>query len=189
MSPLKDLAVRRFNMGLRALGMAPASGLPSVCAQRGIGGGVMCEDDDQSLTVEISTHAVDELVRRRQGNSSRKERGGQLFGEIAADRIVVVDATGVRPGDKATPTAFVINRHTAQREIDDRYTRGLHFVGDCHTHPVLLPSPSERDLRSMQQLYRTSRYNVGALLMLIIGTSSDPATWHCSLHNAATALF
>ena len=164
--------------------MAPASGLPGVCAQRGIDGGVIFEDDAQSLTVEISKRAVDELVCRRQGNPNRKERGGQLFGEIAADRIVVVEATGVRPGDKATPTSFVINRHAAQREIDDRYTRGLHFVGDWHTHPVRLPSPSGRDLRSMQELYRTSRHNVGALLMLIVGASPEPATWHCSLHNA-----
>jgi integrative and conjugative element protein (TIGR02256 family) len=154
-----------------------------VRAQKGAVGGVTFHDRARSLSVDISPGAINSVLRRRQLDPRRNERGGQLFGEITANRIFVFEATGARRGDVATPTSLVINRKAAQREINRRYARGTHFLGDWHTHPVHAPYPSRRDVRSMRELYRTSRHDVGALMMLIVGTSNDPSHWHCSLHN------
>jgi integrative and conjugative element protein (TIGR02256 family) len=140
-------------------------------------------DDTALLAIEIREPAIKKLLRHRQHNARTSERGGQLFGATTPDRFVVLEATGARRGDAATPTSYVIDRKAAQSEIDARYPHGLHFVGDWHTHPVESPSPSSRDVRSMRNLYRTSRHGMGALMMLIVGTSDNASDWHCSLHN------
>jgi integrative and conjugative element protein (TIGR02256 family) len=149
---------------------------------------VTFRDRARSVTVEINEATIEILRHRRQPNGASPERGGQLFGEVHTNRVIVTEATGARPGDKATPSSFVIDRRAAQREIDIRYRRGIHFLGDWHTHPVPCPSPSGRDLRSMHELFRTSRHELQASLMLIVGENANPTGWHCSLHNGEISI-
>jgi hypothetical protein len=60
-----------------------------------------------------------------------------------------VEATGPRRTDRRTRTSSVPDRRAEQREIDDRFRRGLHFLGDWHTHPKNIPHPSGPDVASL----------------------------------------
>ena len=137
------------------------------------------------LRVTLHSSVVEYLFRQRQRTIRCKERAGQLFGSIDGGDMLVVEATGPRRGERRTRTSYDIRRSSAQREIDVRYKKGLHFLGDWHTHSVRDPSPSFQDIDSMTKLYVTSRHELYAIVMLIVGTS-DPKTWWCSVHRRST---
>jgi integrative and conjugative element protein (TIGR02256 family) len=65
----------------------------------------------------------------------QREAGGQLFGHFQGATIEVVEATGPRRTDRRTRTSYIPDRRAEQREIDERFRRGLHFIGDWHSHP------------------------------------------------------
>jgi integrative and conjugative element protein (TIGR02256 family) len=137
---------------------------------------------DSPLVIEMTPAVVDVLQRSRQTGGAT-ERGGQLFAMIAAQRAKIVVATGERPGDRGTRTSFVIDREAAQKEIDFQYARGRHYIGDWHTHPENRPSMSSTDRASMAALYASSRHELLALVLVIVGLKPKPSTWWCSLHR------
>lgn len=149
---------------------------------------VILADDSGSVRVEFLPEVIGSLRDRRQPNVNAKERGGQLFAQIDGAHYTVVEATGSRLGDRATPTSFTIDKRAAQLEIDQRYRQGLHFVGDWHTHPQTKPAPSDTDLSSINVLFRTSRHDLDGLILLIVGSGPDASAWYCSIHGASDCL-
>jgi hypothetical protein len=47
-------------------------------------------------------------------------------------------------------------------------------VGDWHTHPQSVPSPSSADISSMVECFSKSRHELKAFLMVIVGTADLP---------------
>lgn len=140
-------------------------------------------DGTGGLRVELEDAVIERLLDFRQMSWRQHERGGQLFGEIVGSHVVVSDITGPRSADRSGLNWYEIDQAAAQAEIDERYTRGLNFVGDWHSHAQRNPGPSDRDFRSMRSLFATSRHGLNAIVMLIIGTETNPATWWCSAHG------
>lgn len=131
----------------------------------------------------IADTVVEHLLRHRQRRCYQKEAGGQLFARLDRDRIHIVEATGPRRTDMRTRTVYQPDRRAEQTEIAERYTKGLHFVGDWHTHPDSQPLPSGRDLSSMAECFLKSAHNLNGFLLLIVGTVDLPAGLHASLHD------
>jgi integrative and conjugative element protein (TIGR02256 family) len=114
------------------------------------------------------------MVRRRQMNEKDNEAGGQLFAKFEENHTVIVEATEPKPLDKRARYLFIPNRWLQRQEIKTLYNQGKHFVGDWHTHPQPVPSPSADDINGMVDCFRKSRHDLKAFLMVIVGTADPP---------------
>ncbi len=106
-----------------------------------------------------------------------------MFARIEDGEITIVEVTGPRPTDRRTRTTYLPDRKAERAEIDDRYARGLHFVGDWHTHPDGHPRPSGSDLESMKECFNKSTHNLNGFLLLIVGQVDPPGGFSLSVHD------
>jgi integrative and conjugative element protein (TIGR02256 family) len=111
------------------------------------------------------------------------EAGGQLFARFRDTTIEVVEATGPRRSDRRSRYNYEPDRRAEQREIDQRFALGLHFIGDWHTHPEDYPRPSGVDLRSTAEGFRKSKHQLRAFVLVIAGRAKFPAGLYVSLHD------
>ena len=66
------------------------------------------------------------------------------------------------------------------------FNKGLHFIGEWHTHPEISPTPSSLDLRSMNQLYSRSKHELTNFLMIIVGNDPEQLNLWVSIHNSSS---
>lgn len=132
-------------------------------------------------TLVFTDQVVGTFSKHRQLRFWQREAGGQLFGRIRGPRIEVVEATGPRRTDRRTRTSYVPDRRAEQREIDDRFGRGLHFIGDWHTHPENIPRPSDPDVASLDDTVRRSVHGMLAFVLVVVGRRPAPEGLHVSL--------
>jgi integrative and conjugative element protein (TIGR02256 family) len=134
-------------------------------------------------TVILADGVVEYLIRHRQLKRGQTEAGGQMFARIEGGEITVVEVTGPRPTDRRTRTAYLPDRKAERAEIADRFARGLHFVGDWHTHPDGRPRPSGPDLESMTECFNKSAHSLNGFLLLIVGQVDPPEGFSLSIHD------
>lgn len=128
------------------------------------------------------------LDRHRQSRPGDTEAGGQLFARFVGNNVLVDVATGPRPTDGRGRFRFLPNRPAERREIGRMHRAGLHYVGDWHTHPETHPTPSGTDIRSMTDMFRRSRHDLAAFVMVIVGTAMPPAGLFVGLATAADVI-
>lgn len=116
---------------------------------------------------------LEHVVKYRQRSSSAIEAGGQLFGLLSVAEVRVLMATGPYQGDERGRFHYRSNPKAAQLEIEKQAKSGLLYLGEWHTHAEDCPSASEPDMDAMRRLLQSSKLNVNALLMLIVGRSSE----------------
>lgn len=130
------------------------------------------------FTAEVVEHF------RRHVQRSGPEVGGQLFGTMANYSDVIVKlATGPRSEDKKSRFLFIPSRDQEKREIGAQFRKGLHYLGDWHTHPEESPSPSSIDLKSMKDCFAKSRHQHRSFTMVIIGNGVSSDWMYVSLHD------
>ena len=144
---------------------------------------------DSGETVWITDAVLQHFARYQQLHKGQKEAGGQLFGTIVDKTILIQEATGPRKSDKRSTYSYIPDRKAEQREIDQYFAAGLHFIGDWHTHPEPTPTPSGIDLRNMHECVRKSHRALSGFLLLVVGTASPPRGLHASLHDGNEVLF
>ncbi|TAJ36861.1 MAG: hypothetical protein EPO55_20260 [Reyranella sp.] len=120
----------------------------------------------------------------RQHRLWRKEAGGQLFATMTGKVVDIREATGPRPSDRRSLFGYVPHRAAEQAEIKARYARGLHFIGDWHTHRQAMPEPSSTDLHSMQDMFKRSDHDTPGFILVVVGTELFPEGLHVSYHQA-----
>jgi integrative and conjugative element protein (TIGR02256 family) len=126
---------------------------------------------------------LEKFSRHRQLRFWQREAGGQLFGRLDGSRITVLEATGPRRTDRRTRTTYIPDRRAEQREIDDRFDRGMHFIGDWHSHPEKIPLPSYRDISSLDDTVRRSNHSMLAFVLVIVGQLAAPEGLHVSIFH------
>ena len=124
---------------------------------------------------------VETFSKHRQLRFWQREAGGQLFGRFDGSRIAILEATGPRRTDRRTRTSYIPDRRAEQREIDDRFGRGIHFIGDWHSHPEKIPVPSYRDVSSLDDTVRRSSHSMLAFVLVIVGQLAAPKGLHVSI--------
>lgn len=129
---------------------------------------------DSGDVVEFSGSVLERFDRHRQLRFWQTEAGGQLFAEFRPRLISVVVATGPRPGDLRTPFSYVPNREAERSEIVALRSEGLHYVGDWHTHPQVIPQPSGRDIRTAKSTVKKSKLVLSGIVMVIVGREAFP---------------
>lgn len=135
--------------------------------------------------VLITDEALAIIERFRQLGHRDGEAGGQLFAQFDGADTIICEATPPRWLDRRTRYGFLPNRWLERREIHKRYARGLHFVGDWHTHPQPIPHPSRDDVRSMTECYRQSLHDLRAFILIIVGTDPTPKGLYVALVGAS----
>lgn len=124
--------------------------------------------------IVFSDLVLEHFAKHRQVRWWQREAGGQLFARFDLPTITVVEATGPRLGDYRTRYQYRPDRKAEQQEIAERHARGLHFVGDWHTHPEDVPTPSDLDGESMREAFVRSAHTLNAFLLAIAGRLPPP---------------
>ena len=134
--------------------------------------------------LELTPRALAHFGKHKQNNRWSREAGGQLFATFDEPSVIkIVDVTGPRKSDRRSVFGFEPDRVAERREIAERFKRGLHFVGDWHTHPQSIPSPSFTDERSMRDMVKSSSHNFPGFFMVIVGQAAFPQGIHVSFHS------
>lgn len=124
-------------------------------------------------TVEFSDAVLRTFHDNRQLSFWSRESGGQLFFRYAEDNIIlVVLATGPGAGDKRSRYSFWPNRKREQLEIESAFNAGLHYIGDWHSHPEDIPSPSSDDETKMHGIFIRSEHQLENMLFVIVGRNT-----------------
>lgn len=132
----------------------------------------------------LTDPALAAMTRFRQTGERDKEAGGQLFAIFEGVETLIVEVTPPKLLDRRTRHGFRPNRILQRREIRSRHKRGLHFVGDWHTHPEPNPRPSEDDLKNMQECFAKSVHELRTFAMIILGTDPLQTGLHVALVGA-----
>lgn len=132
----------------------------------------------------VRSSVLAHFEKMRQSSVQHKEAGGQLFGTFHDSTISITHATGPYPRDKRTRFRFTPCRIQEQTDIDTFFQQGCHFLGNWHTHPELIPRPSDIDISNTQQRFSRSVHQLLAFTMIIVGTAPFPFGLSVSLVNA-----
>lgn len=132
----------------------------------------------------LTDPALAMMLCYRQVRVQDKEAGGQLFARFDGRDVVVVEATPPKLLDYRTRHSFHPNRFLQRKEIMSFYRKGLHFVGDWHTHPEPMPSPSADDIAGIKDCFQRSTHDLAAFVLLIVGTDQPPLCFYASLVGA-----
>lgn len=123
-------------------------------------------------SVVISDECVRSLEARRQTGPNATEQGGQLFARVDSGCLEIVIATDVQGSRRRF--SFRPNRRSEQKQINDLFGDGLHYVGDWHTHPEDMPLPSALDVEKITDLFEKSNHQLEWLVLIIVGRAHFP---------------
>lgn len=138
----------------------------------------------------IFTRAVlDHFSKHRQSRWWSREAGGQLFARLEPPDIIIEEATGPRSCDCRARFSYRPSRAAEQREITRRHVRGLHFVGDWHTHPEDIPHASHLDIASMQDTVLKSAHGLNGFVMVVVGTGDLSRALSVALCDGQSTFF
>ncbi|MFC1764799.1 Mov34/MPN/PAD-1 family protein [Planctomycetota bacterium] len=135
---------------------------------------------DQVLEITLP---VMQTFKRYQQTGRACEAGGLLFAQMLLPKIVVDEASHPNEKDKRYRFSFIPFRNAQRRMIQDRFKRGLHFIGEWHTHPQQSPAPSSLDLNSMHDSFVKSKHELNAFVMIIVGSQKAQLRLWVSIHN------
>ena len=138
--------------------------------------------------LELSPTVLTHFSAHRQTRHAL-EAGGHLFAEMGEKQQTrVIEVTGPRPTDRRSPFGYRPDRKMEKAEIADRYKRGLHFVGDWHTHRQINPTPSVTDKHTMLDLVNLSSYDLAGFILVIVGLAAFPDGLHVSFHTKTSLI-
>ncbi|MBD3667603.1 MAG: Mov34/MPN/PAD-1 family protein [Kangiella sp.] len=125
------------------------------------------KDSDGNLVVIISS-AYKKLYFHRQMNLENDEAAGVLIGERRGEHIIIRHIS--EPGQGDIRTRFSVNRKGRHHQLAVNQafyaSKGiLNYVGEWHTHPEDVPSPSLLDLTS----WKKNLTDPAPSILLIIG--------------------
>lgn len=132
----------------------------------------------------FTDQALASMLSFQQSHLTDKEAGGQLFGRFEGSDTIIIEATTPKTLDYRSRHSFHPNRWLQRQEIKNRYLRASHFVGDWHTHPESLPSPSPEDIAGMLDCFHRSTHELNAFVLLILGTNPPPQGLYVGLVGA-----
>lgn len=137
--------------------------------------------------IHLVLNVLEHFEHNRQTRFWQKEAGGQIFARLEGSEIIVEQVTGPKESDKRSRYSHASCRSAAQAEVDAHYMLGLHYLGDWHTHPELIPSPSWRDKMTMASRVRSSKHRLRGFLFIIVGTGSFPVGLAVLAHDGTCA--
>ncbi|MBS7815104.1 Mov34/MPN/PAD-1 family protein [Wohlfahrtiimonas chitiniclastica] len=122
---------------------------------------------DNSIVV-ISAEVVDILISYRQLSNTALESAGVLIGERRGEHLVI--KTLSEPSQLDIRSRFMVDRVSGhhQKIVDDAFKQSgslWHYLGEWHTHPEDVPTPSSVDYSSWYKNLNSSE----PLILIIVG--------------------
>ena len=133
---------------------------------------IFLRDNGQKL--KLSHAVILQMEKYRQDIYRKPEAGGILLGrEIVDSKDIIVDSISTPlPGDKQTRFSFFRNAKHHQKIIEKTWheSKGTYnYLGEWHTHPEPLPSPSSTDLKDWKRKLKQDQFYSDYLYFVIIG--------------------
>ncbi len=132
-----------------------------------------------SLTIRADTCRK---FLRYQQQLGKNEAGGMLFGSINGSTVKVEDISTPSFLDKRSPTGYRWHRDSANKTIIKFSRKGLHYLGDWHSHPQNNPVPSQNDIESIRSTYNESVHELNYFILFIL-SNSDIQSSYVALSN------
>jgi len=129
---------------------------------------------DGSVLAVLSPPVLARFVEHHQGRPLDTEAGGVLLGCRRGKHFEVVHATQPLPSDARTRTSFRRDTFGHQEQAVAYWRRSeacVGYVGEWHTHPEGVPSPSWLDRQEWRKLCKRQQPSVPHLA-IVVGTSS-----------------
>lgn len=136
-----------------------------------------------SEKIILTQSALNDMLKYQQTKDDDTEAGGQLFAKIQDNSIIICTCTPPHSRSIRNRFRFWRSRSDEQKEIDEHYANDRHYIGDWHTHPEPVPSPSCIDNSTMKDIFLKSKHDLKYFVMIIIGNSTPPDTIWISLHD------
>lgn len=135
------------------------------------------------VSINIEAQVLATFDAHRQRRFYQREAGGQLFARVRHDDWEIAAATGPRSRDRRGRFSFWPHRPSEQEEIFEHHALGFDYVGDWHTHPEDVPTPSPDDFSSIAEVVRRSTHHLPGFLLLIVGRKPLPKGLWASFHT------
>ena len=122
--------------------------------------------------VEVAEEVVETITAFSGPSENKTEAGGILLGFYRGPHVQIMHCTSPLPGDRRLWNLFDRSDPGHQSEAAKRWCgsgRTMNYVGEWHTHPAAVPTPSFIDRRTWRKIAR--RHTVGPLVFAIRGTS------------------
>lgn len=125
------------------------------------------------ITLNIYKHVIDKIAFYIQDDSKKPESGGVLMGYVIDKKTFSIkDVTVPNKLDKSSRFNFVRSKYSVQPIIDKAFEQSkgkVVYLGEWHTHPEDIPTPSKLDCESIRLQMNGNILNSHIIFMLIIG--------------------
>lgn len=133
------------------------------------------------IITDSAFNIINDFIQR---DPASFEAGGQLFAMIKDKDVIIEVATPPDTMAKRSRYSFWPFRKKERQDIEYYFKKGLHYVGDWHTHPQKFPIPSKEDLDTVKSIFCASAHELNFLILLIIGNSGQMHDIWVGLINA-----
>ena len=136
----------------------------------------MIKLDKKNFTLEFDVNALTELKKYQQ-KSGEFESGGILIGEIyIKSSKVIIKEVIISKKAKRSLFGVKIDKKEMQKKLEKRrkesgYT--LYYIGDWHSHPEPVPTPSMIDKLSYSKIVKKVKILTNFIVFLIVGNHED----------------
>lgn len=134
---------------------------------------VLCKGDGGKLKIDLNVlRKIDEYI---QNDKEKYEAGGVLLGRyiIGSIDIVVDDVTTPMKNDTRGRCFFLKQKKYHQKAITEKWIKSkgtCNYLGEWHTHPEPIPTPSYIDINEWKRLLKSNKYESECLYFIIAGT-------------------
>jgi len=124
--------------------------------------------------LEITSEALSLMLTYRQDTEAQPEAGGVMLGRFMRDGgdIIVDRVTEPMAGDRRSRNRFFRSQASHQDVITAEWeaSGGIRtYIGEWHTHPEMVPTPSNTDVRDWRRRLRRDVFHGDALRFVIVG--------------------
>lgn len=137
-----------------------------------------CSNQQEELITIIPEYLFEEFNKWRQYKPDQMEACGIIYGERRANHFLVTGFTSPMLTDKRSRFSCTRNTHGHQQQLDcmHKQTNGIiQYLGEWHSHPQKIASPSSTDLREWKKTYNylIKEQQMDKILFLVLGIETD----------------
>lgn len=134
--------------------------------------------------LRFTPEVVGVLSKYAQAKVNSKEAGGMLFARFADGLISIDHVTTPSPFDIRSRFAFRPSLAHQRDMILKQFSKGLHFIGEWHTHPQHRPHPSQQDILTARACLVESDHELNAFVVVVLGSNASIAdAWVGIVHE------
>lgn len=142
--------------------------------------------DDRGAHLVFSDKALLHFAQHQQRKWRDVEAGGQLFARLTPFEVFIEEATGPRLSDRRARMSYLPDRLAERAEIREKFSEGLHYVGDWHTHPEKNANPSSIDKATIADCTQKSSHGLQGFFLAVVGNGKLPECLHVSFYPKVT---